>query len=125
MINSFKSWLWESWFAAFRPSRTKSPTDNIYQNPTLTELQKIQEGDQVRAIFAGDRVYAWNPTTALHDQVMRKLNLGGSATYAVIFPRARLVQVVAGSQLQVSHLQSHPYVTRMRFEVEAVSNYGA
>ena len=27
MINSFKSWLWESWFAAFRPSWTKSPTD--------------------------------------------------------------------------------------------------
>jgi len=57
--------------------------------------------------------------------VMRKLNPGGSATYAVIFPRAKLVQVVAGSQLQVSHIQGHPYVTRMRFEVEAVSNYGA
>jgi hypothetical protein len=124
MINSFKSWLWESWFAAFRPSRTKSPTD-IYQNPTLRQLQKIQEGGQVRAIFVGDRVYAWNPTTALHDEVMRKLNLGGSATYAIIFPRAKLVQVVAGSQLQVSHIRGHPYVTRMRFEVEAVSNYGA
>jgi len=123
MINGFKSWLWESWFAAFRPSRTKSPTD-IYQNPTLRELQKIQKGDQVRAIFAGDRVYAWNPTTALHDEVMRKLNLRGSATYAIIFPRSRLVQVVAGSQLQVSHLEHHPYVTRMRFEVAAVSNYG-
>ena len=78
MISSFKSRLWESWFAAFRPS----PTD-IYQNPTLSQLQKIQEGDQVRAIFAGDRVYAWSPTTALHDEMMRKLNLGGSATYAV------------------------------------------
>ena len=124
MINSFKTWLWESWFAAFRPSLTKSSAD-IYQNPALRELQKIQSGDQVRAIFAGDRVYAWNPTTALHDEVMRKLNLGGSATYAVIFPRAKLVQVVAGSQLQVSHLQGHPYVARMRFEVEAVSDYGA
>ena len=124
MINSFKSWLRESWFVVFRPSSTKSPTD-IYQNPTLRELQKIQKGDQVRAIFAGDTVYAWNPTTGLHDEVMKKLKLKGSATYAVIFPRAKLVQVVAGSQLQVSHLQGHPYVTRMRFEVEAVSDYGA
>ena len=56
---------------------------------------------------------------------MRKLNLGGSATYAIIFPQARLVRVVARSQLQVSHLQSNPYVHRMHFEVEAVSNYGA
>jgi hypothetical protein len=119
MINSFQSWLRESWF-----SLVKSPTD-IYQNPTLRELQMIQEGDQVRAIFAGDRVYAWNPTTGLHDEVMRKLNLRGSATYAIIFPRGKLIQVVAGSQLQVSHLQDHPYVHRMRFEVEAVSNYGA
>ena len=124
MINSFKSWLRESWFAAFRPSSTTSPTD-IYQNPTLRELQKIEKGDQVRAIFAGDTVYAWNPTTGLHDEVMKKLKLKGSATYAVIFPRAKLVQVVAGSQLEVSHLQGHPYVTRMRFELEAVSDYGA
>ncbi len=124
MINSFKSWLWESWFAAFRSSSIKSPAD-IYQNPTLRELQKIQKGDQVRAIFVGDRIYAWKPTTALHDEVMRKLNVGGSATYAVIFPRAKLVQVVAGSQLGVSHLEHHPYVTKMRFEVEAVSKYGA
>ena len=83
----------------------------------------IQEGGQVRAIFAGDTVYAWNPTTGLHDEVMKKLKLKGSATYALVFPRARLVHVVAGSQLQVSHLQSHPYVHRMHFEVEAVSDY--
>ncbi len=124
MISSFTSWLWDSWFAALRPSSTKSPAD-IYQNPTVKELQNIQEGDQVRAIFAGDRVYAWNPAMALHDEVMRKPNLRGSATYAIIFPGSRLVQVVAGSQLQVSHLEHHPYVTRMRFEVEAVSKYGA
>ncbi len=123
MISGFKSWLREAWFAVFSPSSIKSPPD-IYQNPTLRELEKIQEGNQVRAIFVGDRVYAWNPSTALHEEVMRKLNLGGSATYAIIFPRAKLVQVVAGSQLQVSHLEHHPYVTRMRFEVAAVSNYG-
>ena len=51
-----------------------------------------------------------------------EFDLGASATYAIIFPQARLDRVVAGSQLQVSHLrQSHPYVHRMHFEVEAVS----
>ena len=71
----------------------------------------------MRAIFAGDRVYAWNPTIASHDDAFKTLGVAETAIYAIINVDQKTVHVVRGSQVQVSHARVHPYIKKRGFEV--------
>ena len=71
----------------------------------------------MRAIFDATDVYAWNPTTASHDEGFKTLGLSETAIYAIMNVDRKTVRVVRGSQVHVAHARAHPYIKKLGFEV--------
>jgi hypothetical protein len=71
----------------------------------------------VRAIFDVTDVYAWDPTTASHDNVFKTLGLDETAIYAIMNVDRKTVRVVRGSAIHVSRAREHPYIKKLRYEV--------
>ena len=94
-----------------------SHTAQICKNPTLQELGQVASSGEVRAILDATDVYAWNPTIAYHDDVLKTLSLPETAIYAIINVDRTTVRVVGGSQVQVSRARVHPYIRKLGFEV--------
>ena len=94
-----------------------SHTTRICKNPTLQELEQLASGGEVRAILDATDVYAWNPTIAPHDDVLKTLGLPETAIYAIMNVDRKTVRVVRGSQVQISRARVHPYIRKLGFEV--------
>ena len=98
-------------------SRWGNRTPEICKNPTSQELEQLASSGQVRAIFDVTDVYAWDPTTAFHDDVFNSLGLDATAIYAIMNVNRKTVRVVRDSAIHVSRAREHPYIKKLRYEV--------